>query len=92
MQAATTHACGGAAALCRFPAHAHRCISLAHSAWTNKLITAKDHASVQVNIGHLNEEGVYSNQFTTFALAGRVRAQVRNNEAVNGAWQPDGWH
>jgi hypothetical protein len=47
------------------------------SAWTNKLITAKDHASVQLNIGHLNEEGVYTGQFTTFALAGKVRAQVR---------------
>lgn len=47
------------------------------SAWTNKLITAKDHASVQINIGHLNEDGVYTNQFTTFALAGKVRAQVR---------------
>jgi small subunit ribosomal protein S21e len=46
------------------------------SAWTNKLITAKDHASVQINIGHLNEDGVYTNQFTTFALAGKVRAQV----------------
>lgn len=47
------------------------------SAWTNKLITAKDHASVQVNIGHLDEEGKYNNTFTTFALAGKVRAQVR---------------
>lgn len=49
------------------------------SAWTNKLITAKDHASVQVNIGHLGEDGVYNNQFTTFALAGKVRAQVRHS-------------
>lgn len=47
------------------------------SAWTNKLITAKDHASIQVNIGHLNEEGIYTNTFTTFALAGKVRSQVR---------------
>ena len=47
-----------------------------NSAWTNKLITAKDHASVQLNIGHLNDEGSYTGAFTTFALAGRVRAQV----------------
>ncbi len=47
-----------------------------HSSWTNKLITAKDHASVQINIGHLNEEGVYTNTFTTFALSGMVRAVV----------------
>ncbi len=47
------------------------------SSWTNKLITAKDHASVQINVGHLNEEGVFNGDFTTFALAGNVRAMVR---------------
>ncbi|RZI94884.1 MAG: hypothetical protein EOP78_07890, partial [Variovorax sp.] len=26
-------------------------------------MTAKDHASVQINIGHLNESGVYTNQY-----------------------------
>ncbi|EFJ48497.1 component of cytosolic 80S ribosome and 40S small subunit [Volvox carteri f. nagariensis] len=46
-------------------------------AWTNKLITAKDHASVQINIGHLDANGVYTNQFSTFAIAGNVRAMVR---------------
>lgn len=46
------------------------------SAWTNKLITAKDHASVQINVGHVDEEGVYTGQFTTFALAGNVRGMV----------------
>ena len=48
------------------------------SAYTNKLITAKDHAAVQINIGHLNENGQYvDGNFTTFALAGNVRAMVR---------------
>ena len=46
------------------------------SAWTNKLITAKDHAAVQLNIGHLNEEGMYNGQTTTFAFSGSVRAMV----------------
>eukprot|EP00798_Chlamydomonas_sp_ICE-L_P024619 gene24619-10240_t len=46
------------------------------SAWSNKLISAKDHASVQLNIGHLNDEGVYNGQFTTFALTGRVRGMM----------------
>lgn len=46
------------------------------SSWTNKLIKAKDHASVQINIGHLDKNGVYDNTFTTFALAGNVRAMV----------------
>jgi small subunit ribosomal protein S21e len=57
------------------------------SAWTNKLITAKDHASVQVNIGHLNEEGVYTNTFTTFALAGKVRAQGEGDSALDVMWR-----
>ncbi|KAL5574186.1 hypothetical protein UlMin_023783 [Ulmus minor] len=30
-----------------------------HSA-TNRLITSKDHASVQINIGHLDENGIYT--------------------------------
>jgi len=48
------------------------------SSWTNKLIPAKDHGSIQVNIGHLDEEGVYkTGQYTTFALHGTVRATVR---------------
>lgn len=46
------------------------------SSATNRLITAKDHASVQINIGHLDESGVYTGQFTTFALSGFIRAQV----------------
>ena len=55
----------------------------ARSSWTNKLIPAKDHGSIQVNIGHLDEEGVYkTGQYTTFALHGTVRATVRTPDAV----------
>lgn len=43
---------------------------------TNRLITSKDHASVQINIGHLDENGMYTGQFSTFALCGFIRAQV----------------
>lgn len=46
------------------------------SSATNRLITSKDHASVQINIGHLDANGLYTGQFTTFALCGFVRAQV----------------
>ncbi|KAF6142647.1 hypothetical protein GIB67_015133 [Kingdonia uniflora] len=44
---------------------------------TNRLITSKDHASVQINVGHLNDNGLYNGEFTTFALCGFVRAQLR---------------
>ncbi|KAG6515181.1 hypothetical protein ZIOFF_025566 [Zingiber officinale] len=42
----------------------------------NRLITAKDHASVQINIGHLDDNGVYTGQYATFALSGFIRAQI----------------
>ena len=45
--------------------------------WTNRLITATDKASVQLNVGHLDANGVYSGQYTTLALAGYVRSKVR---------------
>lgn len=51
------------------------------SSATNRLITSKDHASVQLNIGHLDADGIYTGQFTTFALCGFVRAQVCDNLA-----------
>ncbi|KAI8020761.1 40S ribosomal protein S21-2 [Camellia lanceoleosa] len=54
---------------------------------TNRLITAKDHASVQINVGHLDEAGCYTGQFTTFALCGFVRAQGDADSAVDRLWQ-----
>jgi small subunit ribosomal protein S21e len=42
------------------------------------LITAKDHASVQISIGHLDESSLYNCQYSTFALCGFTRAQVLN--------------
>ncbi|KAG6476159.1 40S ribosomal protein S21-like [Zingiber officinale] len=54
---------------------------------TNRLITAKDHASVQINIGHLNESGVYTGQHTTFALSGFIRAQGDADGALDRLWQ-----
>jgi hypothetical protein len=47
------------------------------SAWTNKLITAKDHASVQINVGHLDSDGIFNGAFTTYAFSGAVRQRVR---------------
>ncbi|KAI3854893.1 hypothetical protein MKW92_008232 [Papaver armeniacum] len=53
---------------------------------TNRIITAKDHASVQLNIGHLNENGVYVGEFSTFALSGFVRAQVNGWDFMDALW------
>ena len=40
----------------------------ARSSATNRLIEAKDKASIQINIGHVNADGVYTGEFTTMAL------------------------
>ncbi|XP_057525171.1 40S ribosomal protein S21-like [Amaranthus tricolor] len=54
---------------------------------TNRLITAKDHASVQINIGHLDDRGVYTGTSTTFALSGFIRAQGDADSALDRLWQ-----
>ncbi|XP_042046998.1 40S ribosomal protein S21-like [Salvia splendens] len=54
---------------------------------TNRLITSKDHASVQINIGHLDESGRYTGQFSTFALCGFIRAQGDADSALDRLWQ-----
>lgn len=38
------------------------------SSATNRLITASERASFQINIGHLDESGVYTGHFSIFAL------------------------
>ncbi|GLJ47999.1 hypothetical protein SUGI_1013640 [Cryptomeria japonica] len=53
---------------------------------TNRLITSKDHASVQINIGHVDENGICTGQFTTFALCGVVRAQGEADSSVDRLW------
>ncbi|RDX73667.1 40S ribosomal protein S21-2, partial [Mucuna pruriens] len=54
---------------------------------TNRLITAKDHASVQINIGHLDENGIFNGQCSTFALCGFIRAQGDADSALDRLWQ-----
>ncbi|KAF2316856.1 hypothetical protein GH714_042197 [Hevea brasiliensis] len=54
---------------------------------TNRLITSKDHASVQINIGHLDANGLYVGQCTTIALCGFVRAQGDADSALDRLWQ-----
>lgn len=56
------------------------------SSWTNKLITAKDHRSIQVNVGHLDESGLYTGSFSAFALTGQVRAKGDADSALDILW------
>ncbi|OIT33679.1 small ribosomal subunit protein eS21 [Nicotiana tabacum] len=55
---------------------------------TNRVITSKDHASVQLNVGHLDDKGLYiPGSFTTFALCGFIRAQGDADSALDRLWQ-----
>ncbi|KAF9381994.1 40S ribosomal protein S21, partial [Mortierella sp. AD011] len=57
---------------------------------TNRLIGAKDHASVQINIGDVDENGRYTGSFTTYALSGYVRAQAEADDSINRLATRDG--
>eukprot|EP00695_Tsukubamonas_globosa_P002033 TRINITY_DN310_c0_g1_i5.p1 TRINITY_DN310_c0_g1~~TRINITY_DN310_c0_g1_i5.p1 ORF type:complete len:82 (+),score=47.76 TRINITY_DN310_c0_g1_i5:56-301(+) len=50
---------------------------------TNRLITSDDNASIQVNIGNVNEKGLYTKEYTTFAFTGLVRARGETDAALN---------
>lgn len=49
------------------------CNDLPSSSATNRLINAKDHAAIQINIGHLDSNGVYRGEFTPLAFCGFIR-------------------
>ncbi|KAF9166135.1 40S ribosomal protein S21 [Actinomortierella ambigua] len=57
---------------------------------TNRLIGAKDHASVQLNIGDVDENGRYTGSFTTYAFCGYVRAQSEADDSLNRLATKDG--
>ncbi|CAE6933936.1 RPS21 [Symbiodinium sp. CCMP2592] len=42
---------------------------------TNRLIAAKEHGAVQLNVGQVDENGMYTGEFETYALAGFIRAR-----------------
>lgn len=53
------------------------------SSWTNRLIRAKDHASVQINVGDVDARGLYTGEYKTFALCGYIRFKGEADEALN---------
>ena len=63
--------------------HGPRCTDATGSSYTNRLITAKDHASVQINIGEVDENGYYTGQNKTFVLCGFLRGRGEGDLAVN---------
>mmetsp|Transcript_65916 Transcript_65916/g.91648 ORF Transcript_65916/g.91648 Transcript_65916/m.91648 type:complete len:83 (+) Transcript_65916:70-318(+) len=50
---------------------------------TNRLIAAKEHGAVQLNVGQVDENGMYTGEFETFALAGFIRARGESDACLN---------
>lgn len=50
----------------------------------NRLITAKDHSSVQINVADVDESGrAIPGQNTTFAFCGAVRSLAESDDSLN---------
>mmetsp|Transcript_5675 Transcript_5675/g.8576 ORF Transcript_5675/g.8576 Transcript_5675/m.8576 type:complete len:89 (+) Transcript_5675:52-318(+) len=50
---------------------------------TNALITPDDHAAVQINVGHVDENGIYTGENTAYALCGKIRKMGKGDAALN---------
>ncbi|KLJ05707.1 40S ribosomal protein S21 [Blastomyces silverae] len=58
---------------------------------TNRIIKAKDHASVQLSIAKVDENGRYTGENQTYALCGFVRARGESDDSLNRLAQRDGF-
>jgi len=58
---------------------------------TNRLITAKDHASVQINIAEVDESGkMIPGQNITYPLCGFLRGNAEGDDSLNRLLTRDG--
>jgi small subunit ribosomal protein S21e len=58
---------------------------------TNRIIKAKDHASVQISIGKVDENGRYTGENQVYALCGFVRSRAESDDSLNRLAQKDGF-
>lgn len=58
---------------------------------TNRIIKAKDHGSVQINVAKVDEEGraIPGDNFT-YALCGYIRGRAESDDSLNRLAQEDG--
>ncbi|CAI1508308.1 hypothetical protein SEUBUCD646_0J00790 [Saccharomyces eubayanus] len=58
---------------------------------TNRIIKADDHASVQINVAKVDEEGrAIPGEYVTYALSGYVRSRGESDDSLNRLAQNDG--
>ncbi|KAG2026917.1 hypothetical protein GB937_001709 [Aspergillus fischeri] len=58
---------------------------------TNRIIKANDHASVQISIGKVDENGRYTGENQSYALCGFIRARGESDDSLNRLCQRDGY-
>merc|ERR1712014_387515 len=58
---------------------------------TNRIIKAKDHASVQISIAKVDENGRATGETQVYALCGFVRGMGEGDDALNRLAQKDGF-
>ncbi|GFZ45063.1 40S ribosomal protein S21 [Saitozyma sp. JCM 24511] len=52
--------------------------------YVDRLITAKDHASIQIRVADVDADGkAIKDQATTIAICGRIRAQGDSDDSIN---------
>merc|ERR1711896_40169 len=50
---------------------------------TNRLLTSKDHASVQLSVGHADQFGIYTGEYTVYCLSGAARRMGEADDGLN---------
>ena len=58
---------------------------------TNRIIKAKDHASVQISIGKVDDTGRYTGENQVYGLCGFVRSRAEGDDCLNRLAQRDGY-
>ncbi len=58
---------------------------------TGRLITAKDHASIQFNVGQVDAQGVYTGQSRAYAICGYLRTCGEADDSINRLLTNDGY-
>ena len=61
-----------------------------YSSATYRTIPSTDHASVQINIGHVDENGVYTHENTTYAFGGYIRRNAESDASLTKLAAKDG--
>ena len=51
-------------------------ISFHFSSASNRIINARDHASIQINLAEVDAQGVMTDKYKTYAICGSIRQMV----------------